>query len=39
MLAELADRADNVGIDWTSTVCHGLPWEEIHEKPTRSTPT
>ncbi|MFB1064651.1 universal stress protein [Natrinema sp. H-ect4] len=32
MLAELADRADNVGIDWTSTVCHGLPWEEIHEK-------
>jgi len=35
MLAELADRADNVGIDWTSTVCHGLPWEEIHEKSRR----
>ncbi|SER86673.1 universal stress protein [Natrinema salaciae] len=32
MLEELADRADNVGIDCTSTVCHGQPWEEIYKK-------
>ncbi|MDS0477158.1 universal stress protein [Natrinema sp. 1APR25-10V2] len=32
MLDELADRADNVGIDCGCTVCHGRPWEEILEK-------
>ncbi len=31
MLNELADRAANAGIDCSSTVCHGRPWEKIHE--------
>lgn len=32
MLEELADRADNVGIECTWNVCHGLPWEEVRKK-------
>ncbi|MFC4541403.1 universal stress protein [Halosolutus amylolyticus] len=32
MLEELADRADNVGIECTWNVCHGRPWEEVHRK-------
>ncbi|APW98480.1 universal stress protein [Halobiforma lacisalsi AJ5] len=32
MLEELADRADNVGIECESTVCHGRPWEEVRKK-------
>ena len=30
MLEELADRAENDGIDVTWSICHGRPWEEIH---------
>ena len=32
MLEEIADRADNAGIDCTWNVCHGRPWEEVREK-------
>lgn len=29
MLEEIADRADNVGIECSWNVCHGRPWVEI----------
>lgn len=29
MLEELADRADNLGIECDWHVCHGRPWEEV----------
>ncbi|WP_265109938.1 universal stress protein [Halosolutus halophilus] len=32
MLEELADRADNVGVECTWNVCHGRPWEEVQKK-------
>ncbi|WP_290817179.1 universal stress protein [Halovivax sp.] len=32
MLEEIADRADNAGIDCSWNVCHGRPWEEVREK-------
>ena len=31
MLSEIADRAENVGIESTETLCHGRPWEEVRE--------
>ncbi|WIV68356.1 universal stress protein [Natrialbaceae archaeon AArc-T1-2] len=31
MLQDLVDRADNEGIEMGCTVCHGRPWEEIHD--------
>ena len=34
MLEEIADRADNAGIECTWNVCHGRPWEEVNEKAT-----
>ncbi|WP_408960138.1 universal stress protein [Natrinema sp. 74] len=32
LLSELADRADNYGIDASTCLCHGRPWEEIRKR-------
>lgn len=32
MLEEVRDRAENAGLDCSTEVCHGRPWEMIHEK-------
>ncbi|ELY45459.1 universal stress protein [Natronorubrum tibetense] len=32
MLNELAERAENVGIECNTNVCHGRPWEAVQEK-------
>ncbi|MFC4248956.1 universal stress protein [Natribaculum luteum] len=32
LLEELADRADNVGVDCGWSICHGRPWEKINER-------
>ena len=31
MLEELGDRAESDGIDFEWSMCHGRPWEEIHD--------
>ncbi|MDS0477703.1 universal stress protein [Natrinema sp. 1APR25-10V2] len=32
LLSNLADRADNYGIETSTCLCHGRPWEEILER-------
>ena len=32
MLDELADRAENVGVECSTNVCHGRPWEAVQAK-------